>query len=92
MRKIYTIYSEYTPNPNVLKFVSNIDLFKSTKESMTDSFFTSKIAEKCYQKGLLVVHTGRESIKIGPPLTIPTEALIEGISVISESITEVLRE
>jgi len=32
MRKIYTIYSEYTPNPNVLKFVSNIDLFKSTKE------------------------------------------------------------
>lgn len=67
-------------------------LFKSTKESMTDSFFTSKIAEKCYQKGLLVVHTGRESIKIGPPLTIPTEALIEGISVISESITEVLRE
>ena len=32
MKKIYTIYSEYTPNPNVLKFVSNIDLFNSTKE------------------------------------------------------------
>jgi len=32
MKKIYNIYSEYTPNPNVLKFVSNIDLFDSTKE------------------------------------------------------------
>lgn len=30
--KIYTIYSEHTPNPNVLKFVSNISLFNSTKE------------------------------------------------------------
>ena len=29
---IYTIYSEQTPNPNVLKFVSNISLFNATKE------------------------------------------------------------
>jgi 4-aminobutyrate aminotransferase-like enzyme len=44
----------------------------------------SKITEKCMQKGLLVVHTGRESIKIGPPLTITESALIEGIDVIRE--------
>ena len=31
-QNIYTIYSEHTPNPNVLKFVSNIALFNSTKE------------------------------------------------------------
>lgn len=31
-KTIYTIYSEYTPNPNVLKFVSNISLFNATKE------------------------------------------------------------
>ena len=49
----------------------------------------SIVAEKCMQKGLLVVHTGRESIKIGPPLTIPDDALIEGIAIISESIQEV---
>ena len=41
------------------------------------------------QKGLLVVHTGRESIKIGPPLPIPKEALLEGINVILESIREI---
>jgi 4-aminobutyrate aminotransferase-like enzyme len=41
------------------------------------------------QKGLLVVHTGRESIKIGPPLTISDEALLEGIDVLVEAIAEV---
>jgi 4-aminobutyrate aminotransferase-like enzyme len=54
------------------------------------SEFASRVSEKCMQKGLLVVHTGRESIKLGPPLTITDEALIEAISVIDESIFEVL--
>ena len=44
------------------------------------------------QKGVLVVHTGRESIKLGPPLTISDDALLEGIAVISESIAEVAEE
>ncbi len=66
--------------------------FKSSVNEMDDNFFTSKITEKCYQKGLLVVHTGRESIKIGPPLTISIDAIKEGIEVISESIREVISE
>lgn len=52
------------------------------------SSIPSLISEKCMQKGLLVVHTGRESIKIGPPLNISDEALIEGIEVIKETIGE----
>jgi len=44
------------------------------------------------QKGLLLVHTGRESIKIGPPLTIPDEALEEGLDVFDEAISETIRE
>lgn len=55
-----------------------------------DSEFASKVSEKCMQKGLLVVHTGRESIKIGPPLVIPDEALLEGIKVLEEAFSEVL--
>jgi 4-aminobutyrate aminotransferase-like enzyme len=51
--------------------------------------FVSRIAELCMQKGLLVVHTGRESIKIGPPLTISDAALLEGLSVLQEAILEV---
>ena len=64
--------------------------FKNNSSGKPDSEFTSKLAEKCMQKGLLLVHTGREAIKIGPPLTIKDEALLEGISVIHESISELI--
>ncbi len=64
-------------------------LFQDPVSGEPDSLTASLIAEKCYEKGLLVVHTGRESIKIGPPLTISDEALLEGLSVISESFMEI---
>lgn len=54
-----------------------------------DSLFASKVCERAMQKGLLVVHTGRESIKIGPPLTITDKALIEGLDVLAEAINEI---
>lgn len=50
------------------------------------------IAEKCMQKGLIVVHTGRESIKLGPPLSINRPALLEGLDVFEEAIRESIRE
>ena len=64
-------------------------LFKDPFTGEPDSAFTSKVAELCMQKGLLVVHTGRESIKLGPPLTITDEALLEAIEVFGEAIKEV---
>ena len=64
-------------------------LFRDPKTGEADRPFTSRVAELCMQKGLLVVHTGRESIKIGPPLTITDEALLEGVSVLGEAIAEV---
>jgi 4-aminobutyrate aminotransferase-like enzyme len=63
-------------------------LFKQPETGTADGPFTSKVAELCMQKGLLVVHTGRESIKIGPPLTITDEALLEGVEVLGEAIAE----
>jgi 4-aminobutyrate aminotransferase / (S)-3-amino-2-methylpropionate transaminase / 5-aminovalerate transaminase len=50
----------------------------------------SKVCELAMQKGLLLVHTGRESIKLAPPLCIEREALEEGIEVLHESIREIL--
>jgi len=55
-----------------------------------DVKLTQKIIEKCAEKGLLLVSTYGPAIKIGPPLTIPDEALIEGIKVIEESFKEVI--
>ena len=63
-------------------------LFKDPETEEPDSFFSSRVAEACMRKGLLVVHTGRESIKIGPPLTIPDDALLEGIDILDEAIAE----
>lgn len=67
-------------------------LLKDPKTGEPDGAFASKVAERCMQKGLLVVHTGRESIKIGPPLTITDAALLEGVEVLGEAITEIAAE
>lgn len=67
-------------------------LFKDPKISEPDGFFASRVCEKAMQKGLLLVHTGRESIKIGPPLTIPYEALEEGLDVFDEAIAETIQD
>lgn len=64
-------------------------LFNNPETGHPDSAFASRVAELCMQKGVLVVHTGRESIKLGPPLTITDEALLEGIAVMGEAIAEV---
>jgi 4-aminobutyrate aminotransferase-like enzyme len=63
-------------------------LFRHPETGLADGPFASRVAERCMQKGLLVVHTGRESIKIGPPLTISDAALLEGVEVLAESIAE----
>lgn len=65
-------------------------LFNTTDGADTGKVLASRLAERCMQKGLLVVHTGRESIKIAPPLTMPDEAIREGVDVIDESLSEVL--
>ena len=67
-------------------------LFKDPGTGEPDGSFPSRICERAMQKGLLLVHTGRESIKIGPPLTIPDKALEEGIDVFDESIAETIKD
>lgn len=67
-------------------------LFKDPTTGKPDGLFASRVAERCMQKGVLVVHTGRESIKLGPPLTITDEALLEGIGVLGESVAELAAE
>jgi 4-aminobutyrate aminotransferase/(S)-3-amino-2-methylpropionate transaminase len=42
------------------------------------------ISQEAMRRGLLVVHTGRESIKLAPPLCINEEALIEGLDVFEQ--------
>ncbi len=67
-------------------------IFKDPGTGKPDTVFPSYVCERAMQKGLLMVHTGRESIKIGPPLTIPVGALIEGLETLEETIIETDKE
>ena len=44
------------------------------------------------QTGLLVVHTGRESIKLAPPLVINEEELNEGIETFINAVENSINE
>ena len=66
-------------------------IFKVPEKQKPNTVIPSLICEKAMQKGLLVVHTGRESIKLAPPLTITEDALLEGIDVLSESIDDAIK-
>ena len=50
------------------------------------------ISEKCLQTGLLVVHTGRESIKLAPPLVIKEEELNEGVETFIDAVENSINE
>ena len=89
-QKLNELKLKYSDNISYVLGKGLIDalIFKLPNTSEPDTLLPSIITEKAMQKGLLVVHTGRESIKLGPPLTITDEALLEGIEVLDESIAE----
>jgi len=72
--------------PNVINWNGGLvaAILTDTKEQ------ADEICQKCEEKGLLVVNTGKASVKIGPPLTIPDDALIEGCRIIREVINAVV--
>jgi 4-aminobutyrate aminotransferase/diaminobutyrate-pyruvate transaminase/4-aminobutyrate aminotransferase/(S)-3-amino-2-methylpropionate transaminase len=56
-----------------------------------DHDLAHSIIERCFQKGLLLfapVGAWGQTVKISPPLTIPRDALEEGIAVLSEASDE----
>lgn len=61
-----------------------------TKE--LDVELVDRIIERAYEKGLMSIRTMTGTIKIGPPLTIPDDALIEGMDIIIESMQEIVKE
>ena len=65
-------------------------IFTDEKTGKPDPYSATSICEVALSNGVLPVQTGRESIKFGPPLTIPDDALIEGLSVIEQAVEEVV--
>jgi len=88
LKNKYPDYISYILGKGLLAAI----IINNPKTHKPDGLIASKICEKAMRKGLLLVHTGRESIKIGPPLTIPKEALIEGVNVLDECFQELKDE
>jgi len=88
-QKLNQIKDKY---PNHIKYIFGKGLVAAIifidKEGNALSRLCDKVAESAFQKGLLVVHTGRESIKLAPPLSITEEAMLEGLEVIEQCIKE----
>lgn len=83
-------------NSNYISSVQGIGLLAAVlfndKEGNPLSELCDMISEKCLQTGLLVVHTGRESIKLAPPLMINEEALLEGVETFAIAISDSIME
>ena len=47
---------------------------------------------KAMKKGLLLVKTDRESVKLGPPLCISQDAILEGLEILEEVIAEIAKK
>lgn len=67
-------------------------IFKRAGTDEPDGRTASLVCERAMHKGALFVHTGREAIKFGPPLTMPPDALQEGMDVLAEAVEEILAE
>ena len=83
----YPEYLQYVFGHGLLAALIFID-----KNGAPLSKLCDRISEKAFQRGLLVVHTGRESIKLAPPLSISEEALIEGLDALDLCIRDSIRE
>jgi 4-aminobutyrate aminotransferase / (S)-3-amino-2-methylpropionate transaminase / 5-aminovalerate transaminase len=60
---------------------------KPTSDDL-DEFVTNLVCERAMEKGVFSICTGRGTLKLGPPLTIPDDALVEGLSVYEECFAE----
>ena len=73
-----------TSDVHAIKPATNLTSFVNRKAGSINKI--NNVCFDCLQNGLIVVNTGRESIKIGPPLSITDTALKEGLEVLEQSI------
>jgi 4-aminobutyrate aminotransferase-like enzyme len=58
----------------------------SPSEDISNADFVDMLIEEATRRGLMSIRTASGTLKIGPPLCITDDALIEGISVLKESL------
>ena len=79
LRRSYPAHIRYVMGKGLLAALHFTDPQGTPLAALCD-----RICEEAMRRGLLLVHTGRESIKLAPPLCITEEALREGLTVLGE--------
>lgn len=64
---------------------------RDPKTKELDIDLVDRVIERAMEKGVLSIRTQCGTIKLGPPLTTPDEALLEGIQVLKESLLELIK-
>ncbi|WP_246837740.1 aspartate aminotransferase family protein [Leptospira bouyouniensis] len=90
LNKIQAKFPEYISSVQGIGLLAAV-IFND-KQGKPLSSLCDLISEYCLQRGLIVVHTGRESIKLAPPLCINEEGLLEGLSVFSGAIADAIKK
>jgi 4-aminobutyrate aminotransferase-like enzyme len=80
LEKIKSNYPEIIETINCKGLIAAI-IFKKFK-SKNPTNLANKVTTNAYNMGLLLVNTGRESIKLGPPLIISKSSLLKAIKII----------
>lgn len=85
------IEKEILPLDSRLEF-RGIGLIWGIDFSAIDADLSDKVINNCFNKNLICENAGRAGsvVKIMPPLIIPDELLIKGLSILKESIKEVI--
>lgn len=73
--------------------VRGIGMIAGIDFSGIDSKLALEACHRCFDKGLIIELAGRDDcvLKILPPITIEQEALLKGLDIIRDSVTEILK-
>ena len=63
-------------------------IFKDYK-GIKSKYIADYISQECLSNGLLICNTGRESIKLGPPLTISTNGIEKALKILDNAINKI---
>lgn len=61
-------------------------VFVDPKTNRADVPLAERVVNRCLDNGLLMLQTGRGTLKLAPPLAIPESALRKGIAIIADAI------
>jgi 4-aminobutyrate aminotransferase-like enzyme len=93
LKRIQANHPEVIGHVTARGLVGGMQIVKHGKRE-PDHDLAHAIIERCFHKGLLFfapVGAWGQTVKVAPPLTIPREALEEGLSVLEQATVEAVR-